>query len=143
MCLIVDNNLAPDFFCGSVSDLAPLKDAVLTSFCCLYYGGKLRREYFRSEKVKRMVKQLDQAGRAKAIPDAVVDAKEKEVARQCISDDRHIIALALESGARLLCSLDQNLHTDFTNPELINHPRGHVYQNATHKHLIQRHCKKC
>lgn len=143
MCLIVDNNLAPDFFCRSIPDLAPLKSAVLNSICCLYYGGELRREYFHSEKVRRMVRQLDQAGRAKAIPDAVVDAKTNEVAQQCVSDDPHIIALALESGARLLCSLDQDLHTDFTNPELIDAPRGHVYQNAAHEHLIRRHCKKC
>ena len=69
MCLIVDNNLAPDFFCRAVPDLLPLKNAVLDSTCCLYYGGDLRREYFGSEKVKRMVRQLDQAGRAKAVPE--------------------------------------------------------------------------
>ena len=143
MCLIVDNNLASDFFCGSVADLAPLKNAVLDSTCCLYYGGHLSREYFRSEKVKRMIRQLDQAGRAKAIPDAAVDARTEAVASQCVSDDPHIIALALESGARLLCSRDQALHTDFTNPQLINTPRGHVYQNAAHEHLIRRHCNRC
>lgn len=90
-----------------------------------------------------MVRQLDQAGRAKAVPDAKVDARMDIVVPHCVSDDPHIIALALESGARLLCSLDQALHTDFTNPQLINSPRGHVYQNAAHEHLIRRHCKKC
>jgi hypothetical protein len=73
----------------------------------------------------------------------VVDVKTNEVAQQCVSDDPHIIALALESGARFLCSLDQDLHTDFTNPQLVNAPRGHVYQNVAHEHLIRRHCKKC
>ena len=67
----------------------------------------------------------------------------RAVAPQCVSDDPHVIALAQESGARLLCSLDEALHTDFTNPRLINAPRGHVYQNAAHKHLIRLHCKKC
>ncbi len=143
MCLIVDNNVASDFFCGAVPDLLPLKRAVLDSTCCLYYGGELRREYFRSGKVMRMVRQLDQAGRAKAIPDAKVDARMNMVAPQCVSDDPHIIALALESGARLLCSLDQALHTDFTNPQLVNTPRGQVYQNIAHEHLIRRHSKKC
>ena len=143
MCLIVDNNGASDFFCGAVPDLVPLKNAVLASACCLYYGGNLRREYFRSEKVKRMVRQLDQAGRAKAVSDAAVDTRMRIVAPHCVSDDPHIIALALESGARLLCSLDRALHTDFTNPQLINAPRGHVYQNAAHEHLIRRLCKRC
>jgi hypothetical protein len=143
MCLIVDNNLASDFFCGAVPGLLPLKNAVLDSTCCLYYGGGLRREYFRSEKVKRMVRQLDQAGRAKAVPDAQVDARMRAVAPRCVSDDPHVIALAQVSGARLLCSLDLDLHKDFTNPQLINAPRGHVYQNATHEHLIRRHCRRC
>ena len=143
MCLIVDNNLASDFFCGSVPDLLPLKQAVLDSVCCLYYGGQLRREYLCSPKVVRMLRQLDQAGRAKAVPDATVDARMKLVAPRCVSDDPHIIALALESGARLLCSLDQALHTDFTNPKLINSPRGNVYQNTNHEHLVRRHGAKC
>ena len=143
MCLIVDNNLAADFFCGSVPDLLPLKQAVVDSACCLFYGGHLRREYLRSPKVMRMLRQLDQAGRAKAVPDATVDARMKLVAPQCVSDDPHIIALALESGARLLCSLDKDLHTDFTNPKLINAPRGNVYQNANHEHLVRRHGAKC
>ena len=89
------------------------------------------------------MKQLDQAGRAKAIPDAAVDARMNQVAPNCVSDDPHIIALALESGARLLCSHDQALHSDFTNPTLINNQRGHVYQDATHAHLIRAHCRGC
>jgi len=144
MCLIVDTNVASEFFCGSSPALAPLKDAVINATCCVYYGGtKLRQEYFSSPKVKRMLKILDQAGRAKAISDALVDARMNQIAQTCISDDPHIIALALESGARLLCSHDHALHGDFTNPVLIDNPRGSVYQNATHKHLIRRHCGSC
>jgi predicted nucleic acid-binding protein len=144
MCLIVDNNVAADFFCGSNPDLDPLKKAVFNATCCLYYGGtKLRNEYFRSPKVRRVVKNLDQAGRAKAISDVLVDARMNQVEPNCISDDPHIIALALESGARLLCSFDQALHTDFTNAALINNPRGSVYQQAGHQHLIRKHCKSC
>jgi predicted nucleic acid-binding protein len=141
MSLIVDNNVAVEFFCGSTPDLQPLKQAVLDAICCLYYGGQLQREYFRSEKVRRMVKQFDQAGRAKKVSDTAVDKKTDEVKPKCVSDDPHVIALALVSGARLLCSRDQDLHTDFKNPELINSPRGHVYQNASHEHLIRLCCQ--
>lgn len=132
--------MAVAFFCESNLDLKPLKEAVFESRCALYYGGKLKREYFRSEKVKRMVKMLDQAGRARAVSDAAVDKKTEEVAPQCVSDDPHIIALAIQSGARLLCSRDQALHADFTNPRIIHSPRGHVYQNASHEHLIRLCC---
>ncbi len=143
MCLIVDNNLAADFFCGSNPDLAPLQTAVFNSRCCLHYGGKLREEYFRSSKVRRMLLELDRAGRAKAVPDALVDEKTVRISTKCSSDDAHVVALALVSGSRLLCSRDQALHADFTNPELVNNPRGVVYQNPRHKHLIRKHCKSC
>jgi hypothetical protein len=56
----------------------------------------------------------------------------------CTCDDEHIIALALVSRARLLCSNDQNLVEDFTNRKIINKPRGKVYKNSKHKHLIAR-----
>jgi hypothetical protein len=55
------------------------------------------------------------------------------------SDDPHIIALAKVSGARLLCSKDQNLHTDFGNRVFIDKPRGNIYQNQSHAKLL----KKC
>jgi len=141
MSLIVDNNVAAEFFCGATPDLQPLKRAVLNAVLCLYYGGELQREYFRSDKVRRMVLRWDQAGRAKKISDAAVDRKTEEVAPRCVSHDPHVIALAIVSGARLLCSRDQALHQDFGNPQWINSPRGYVYQNASHEHLIRRCCQ--
>lgn len=144
MCLIIDTNLAADFFCSSSTTLAPLKKAVMSATCCVYYGGsKLRKEYFQSSKIQKMIVALDRAGRAKAIRDDLVDARIGQIENLCISNDSHIIALALESGARLLCSHDADLHTDFTNTMLINKPRGHVYQNSSHKHLIRKHHKSC
>ena len=49
------------------------------------------------------------------------------------SNDTHILAIALvEKKARLLFGSDTNLHKDFTNPRIINDPRGSIYQNKTH-----------
>jgi hypothetical protein len=145
MCLIVDTNLAADFFCGTNAALAPLRKAVMEdASCCLCYGGsKLRREYLRSPKIMKIIVALDQAGRAKSVRDSLVDKRMDLVSGQCSSDDPHIIALAVESGARLLCSHDIELHRDFTNPVLINNPKGQVYQNSTHGHLIRKHAKHC
>ncbi len=71
----------------------------------------------------------------------MVDAKEKELkkARLCKSNDGHIIALAIVSGARTLCSNNKrkkHLFADFTNKALIDDPRGGVYQNPSHRHLL-------
>lgn len=54
-----------------------------------------------------------------------VDHFESHQERQ--SDDPHILALAVVSGARLLYSNDRLLQHDFKNLALINQPRGKVY----------------
>lgn len=141
MSLIVDNNVAVEFFCEETLALKPLKQAVLNARCRLYYGGQLRREYFRPDKGKRRVKLLDQAGRAGAVSDTAVDKITGEVATKWVSDDPHGIALASESGARLLCSRDHAWHADFPNPNLMHSPREQVYQNAAHQPLIRLCCK--
>lgn len=146
MCLIVDANVAANFFCGSSDEVADLRNAVFERGCCVVYGGTLRREYEKIEKARRIVLSLDRAGKARAIPDAPVDerAEQLHAAGVLDSDDPHIIALAQVSGSRLLHSLDVPLHRDFTNSDLINKPRGKVYLGgATHRHLVQKHCQVC
>jgi len=65
--------------------------------------------------------------------------KTEQIRSLCESDDPHVIALAQISGARILCSRDKNLHKDFTNSELVNDPRGRIYQNSSHAQLFRRH----
>ena len=61
------------------------------------------------------------------------DAKINEVKKKlkaeqkCRSNDLHIIALAIVSGARLLYSQDQLLQQDFRDKALIDQPRGKIY----------------
>ena len=45
----------------------------------------------------------------------------------CLSDDEHVVALAMIGGARLVYSNDGRLHRDFKNRDLINNPTGKVY----------------
>lgn len=147
MCLIIDANVAclvfnesPDADYIPVSKwlYAPNKDGRIV------YGGRLRRELIRTAKVRRNLYVLNQAGRARLVPDNQVDAEESRVAGTglCRSDDPHIIALARLSGARTLCSCDTALHVDFKNPKLIANPKGSVYQNSGHIALL-RHTEAC
>ena len=57
----------------------------------------------------------------------------------CRSDDAHILALALVSGARLLYSNDLSLQNDFKNQSLINYPRGKVYSTRIATHFASSH----
>jgi hypothetical protein len=146
MCLIVDANVAVQFFCKTDLQSADLQNAVFGKGCCVVYGGHLRVEYERLAKARRIVLALDRAGKARAIPDGPVEELTQTLRDSggLDSDDPHIIALAQVSGSRLLHSLDTALHQDFTNPVLINHPRGRVYQGgASHRHLVRAHCKGC
>ena len=55
MCLIVDANVAVQFFCTKDSYSADLRSAVFGCGCCVVYGGHLRVEYERIEKARRVV----------------------------------------------------------------------------------------
>ena len=137
--IIIDNCVISKVFFHNDSDFLPVRNALLkTRKRKIVYGGELRREYRRSRKIMEILQGLDRAGVAITFDDSSVDAEEIIVKNMaiCVSDDEHIIALAKISGTSLLCSEDTNLHADFTNPTLLNNPRGKVYQNPSHAHLL-------
>jgi hypothetical protein len=102
-------------------------------------GGKLSEEYLKIGKITRLLNQLGRSGRLCSTPLDEVATELKFVVRtrKCLSNDHHIIALARASGARLLCTDDELLAGDFRNPALISKPRGKVYRNKSHNHLLR------
>ena len=145
MCVIVDANLASHVFGSPTgSDFVPVVEWLTRKGGCLVYGGKLAIELGRITEVRRFVLELLRAGRARLIDSSELEIEEMNLrqARLCQSNDLHIVALALVSGARTLCSSDKILHKDFKNPKLISNPRGAVYQTAGHRSLL-RHTSSC
>jgi hypothetical protein len=141
---IVDANCCTLVLCkeDANDDFAPLRTAIVNGQTRITIGGaKFRTEYIKLKSVWRFVMQLDRAGRVFLVSDAKVDADEQSIVLkfQLKSDDPHILALARVSGSRLLCSNDQNLHADFLNKDIVDKPRGSIYQNASHAHLIRKH----
>lgn len=147
MCVIIDANIASLVFRQPPDkDFAPVfhwlddvkKDGRVV------YGGQLARELSAVEAARRYLLRLQQAGRARLIPDRDVGPEEKRVVQTglCKSDDPHVIALARIGGARTLCSQDKRLQKDFRNRELIKNPRGCVYQRPEHACLL-RHTGAC
>lgn len=144
MSLIIDANCASAALSEPThADFAPLMRALTEGRAKLVVGGRLRAEYARLPPVLRVFRTLNQAGRAVSVPDSAVDAEETLVTDtfELKSDDPHILALARVTRSRLLCSRDQALHADFTNPTIINKPRGSVYQDLSHEPLIRKCCK--
>ncbi len=147
MCVIIDVNLAFRIFTSvPEADFRPVFDWLHApdKNGCVVFGGKLLKELSSREASRRYLLVLLRAGRAYRIPDAMVQSEEQQVtdSGHCRSNDPHVVALARVSGARTLCSHDRALHQDFRNAKLIAKPRGRVYQNATHTHLL-RHDTAC
>lgn len=145
MCLIIDINVAHKIFStNSDPDFKDIHKALFItkkSNTRIVYSGDLVKEC-KNTSIRRILIELDRAGRASRINDQDVKVELEIINRLgiCVSDDQHIIALARASNVRLLCSHDQKLHIDFTNKQLIDNPRGKVYQNAKHKGLLRKFC---
>ena len=140
MCAIVDNNMRDRFFSDPVdTDLQPLWKWINGGKGMLVVGGHLLEELLRAHGAASAIQVWVQAGRAIIVDGDEVDSETKRLEKvgACVSDDEHVIALARISGARLLCSEDQDLHADFKNSKLIGAPGGVVYQNADHANLFR------
>ena len=92
----------------------------------LVIGGRLRTELFQNDEFKRWATTAVQYGRLKNCDDNLVRRRENTLSN-LNSNDPHIIALAIEGRARLLCTDDKDLMKDFKNRKLIQNPRGTVY----------------
>jgi len=148
MCIIIDTSVAhrvlrsqTDEKYGGVS--TELFSAKTNRVKLVYGGSKMTKEYGRAS-ILVIVHQLRSAGRALRVPDEQVDTEQDRITSclNCQSDDQHILALALVSNARLLCTADANLMADFKNKSIIDRPRGKIYGPTCHESLIRRCCSK-
>ena len=140
MCAIVDADSTGEIAAATASPAArAFKESIAAGQCRLVVGGtRLRTELARSftaperakpTTVSEWVLEVDRAGQLVNCDDDTVDARAEAVEQSglCVSEDFHIIALAQVASARMLYSKDKELHQDFTNPALLDQPRGKVY----------------
>lgn len=143
MCLIIDANCAALTLTANPSvAFEPVINSIMSNKTVMVRGGTtLANEYLKINSVWKFILALDKAGKSITVSTASVDKIEKQLIAdgKLCSNDAHIIALAQVSGARVLCSHDQNLHTDFCDKKLLDNPRGNVYQSNKHTKLL----KKC
>ena len=142
MCLILDANVCTDVLKKNPnSPYQKLIRAVFDNQVLLIHGGQLTDEY-RQAGVLGIIATLAQSGRAIRVSDELIQAEIQRIRGRCKSNDEHVIALARadRKRARVLCSNDQDLRTDFKNKTLINKPRGAIYSPKNHVASL-RHCK--
>lgn len=143
MCAIIDKNILAELWDKGGNPAGQgFRRIVENGKIPLVLGGsKMKKEFGldRSGNVTRLrawIQQLQLAGRLRQELDSAVDAMARELesgersASQIKSDDHHVIALAVVSGARLLYSNDKDLKTDFGNRRLMDPPQGRTYSTA-------------
>lgn len=135
--------MAGKFFGIPDPDLLPLWKWIDDGKGRLAIGGQLAGELTRVASAGEQVRSWLQAGLAFREDPAKLRAEQEKIGEKCSSNDSHIIALARVSGARILCSNDRDLHADFRNRELVNSPRGSIYQTAAHANDVLRHQGRC
>ena len=104
---------------------------------------RLIREYRRSPNMLALLEQYAHMGKAHRVKLSEVAKRHLETA-QARSNDRHILALALASGARLLYTGDKRLARDFEDSRIIENPAGEVYSSSEHRDRLRPDiCKQC
>ena len=143
MCAIVDKNILGELWDegGNPAGIGFRKTVEDGKIPLVLGGSKMKQEFRldRPGKVTRLevwIQQLQLAGRLRKEPHSAVDAMTQKLelgegtASQIKSNDHHVIALAVVSGARLLYSNDKDLQKDFGNIQLLGSPKGRVYSTA-------------
>lgn len=136
MCAILDNDVASEVF-GQDRPAAgkAFFDWVNSGHGSLVAGGRLLAELDGTQAFRKWRRQAILAGRLRLVNDGAVEEWTRKLEREssCRSNDPHVIALALVSGARLLYSNDRSLGDDFRDRSLIENPPGRVYTTRKDK----------
>jgi predicted nucleic acid-binding protein len=141
MCLIVDANAAHKFLVHNSAVIEWLLQPKGKPRLCT--GGQLTVELEIIGDVRRLLLTLDQAGRLRKISDKETLKGGKQL-KTLRSNDVHVLALAIASGARTLATFDDKLSADFKDARIINRPRGKVYQHPDKQaHLLSHTPKSC
>ncbi len=141
MCIIVDANRLGGLLADPADlDVAPIRKWLDEEAGVLVYATGSRFADEIGHRHKRKLADYVRAGRARHIPEErfADDERALEQRRDRRSDDPHVLALARASGARLLCTGDNDLIADFKNKKFIDEPRGRIYSGAGNADLLSR-----
>lgn len=146
MCIIIDTNQIGKFFNQPEhEDMKPVHRWIRTTGRLLYStGDKFEQELKNS--AKSLLQELSRAGHAVHVSDRSVSEEANRLRDSNLeikSKDYHVLALARVTKSVLLFTGDRKLHTDFKNREIIPTKGGTIYQNKSHKGLLERSaCKR-
>ena len=136
MCAILDANTFGKFRNSSDEDMAPVwKWLDNKNGKIVYSNTKKFEDEWEKGGMSHLRDQMMRAGQLKLISEGVQE-KADELEGEVVSNDEHIIALALIAGVKVLVSYpegDRDLFTDFKSRNLV---RGKVYTRKQNAHLL-------
>lgn len=135
MSIIVDTNSTHRLFNGDPAGGLVYKK-IADGTLIYVTGGHHKTEVLNGGMKIEIFRQLLLAGRLRVYPDHQC-AKDLVNHLPLESDDPHVISLAIRSGCRLLFSQDAALCRDFKKKNVIDKPRGKVYQSEKHARLLK------
>lgn len=141
MCAIIDKSVVHRAFGNKCTEAGNLfRKWIHKGRGRLVVGGEVKRELTENNNFKDWLREAERSKLVKLVDDDKVDRRATDILEGglCKSNDRHVIALAQISGARLLYANDGNLENDFDNKRLIDKPRGKAYSRLDHRHLLER-----
>ena len=147
MCLIIDSDRFFNVLSEPVSeDFRPIVNWLRRRRGKLIYSfsGKYGNELNDNAKIR--LAQYKTAGYAESVDENKLSEYTEEVSKNpsLVSNDAHIIALALISGARLLFTGDSDLMDDFRNRKVLTgKKRGKIYSGSQNAKLLESYkCEK-
>ena len=136
MCVILDANTFGKFRNPNDEDMASVWRWLNNRNGKIVYSNtkKFEDEWERGG-MSHLRDQMMRAGQLKLVSEGVQE-KADELKDEIASNDKHIIALAIVSGVKVLVSYregDRDLFVDFKNRSLV---RGKVYTRKSHAHML-------
>lgn len=129
MCAIIDADVAFQAF-GKKTTAAGnrFREWLEGSHGMLVVGGGNLDELANNHNFSRWLVEAKRRGDwVRQVNRSDMDSARNALSQNFTSNDEHILALALASGARLLFTNDRNLQQDFGNTSLLPQPAGQVY----------------
>ena len=144
MCAIVDSNVANEVFGGDPPEAGRrFRHWLGSGNGRLVVGGRLLAELKGNGDFREWFQQNDLSGRLLQVKDEKVARQEQRIKQTnlCTSNDEHVVALAIASGARLLYTNDNLLMDDFRNGSIVPGPPGKIYTTRDRKDFRPTHRK--
>ena len=140
MCAIVDTNVISEVLGGQTEAGIKFKDWLENRKGKLIVGGKHLEELLGDNGFKRWFLEMRRSGVVEQIKNELIQIHQSNLDQRndLKSNDSHVLALAIESGARLLYTNDGDLIKDFSNKKIISGPLGKIYTTTEIKGQMER-----